>query len=98
MPTNEPHAEERIARETYHDAQFALVDGSGAAHYFSRYHQAVVIVEGDQTATVELPVSADGHRIDSLGDWLAYTRAERGVEHHRVSRSLADDLHRSVRV
>jgi hypothetical protein len=95
--TENAHPEERIAREQCHDAMFVIRDGRGAAHYWSIYHQAVVVIEDGETATVDLPVSHDGQRIETLGDWLAYTRAERGVEHHHVSRSLADHLERSVR-
>jgi len=97
MQTDEPHAQERTARETYHDATFVLRDGHGADHFWSIYHQAVVVIDGDATATVDLPVTQDGQRIDTLGDWLEYTRSERGVEHHRVSAGLVDDLQRSVR-
>jgi len=95
--TDAVHPQERTAREHYHDAIFALRDGAGAAHFWSRYHQAVVVIEAGETATVELPVTyADGHTIETLGDWLEYTRAERGVEHDRIDASMADTFTRAV--
>jgi len=97
METDALHAQERTARETHHDAMFVIRDGHGADHFWSIYHQAVVVIEDSETATVDLPVTQNGQRIDSLGDWLEYTRSERGVEHHRVSTGLVDDLQRSVR-
>lgn len=86
--THVPTLRER-AREHYHDAMFIIRDAAGAAHFWSRYHQAVVVIDGTELATVDLPVEHDGETIDTAAGWLDYTRAERGVDHHRISTSMA---------
>jgi hypothetical protein len=90
MP-NTPNPQERIARERYHDAMLVIVDGEGSAHYWSRYAQALVVVDtaGDVLYDLAFPVEADdGTVIDSPAAWLTTVRERVGVETHRISRSL----------
>ncbi|RYJ08355.1 hypothetical protein ELS19_17540 [Halogeometricum borinquense] len=67
---------ESIAREQYHDACYLGTDGVGADHFWSIYHQAVVIVssDGEAVETVEL----ENTPYETLGEWLDYTETERG--------------------
>lgn len=98
--TYNANPQERTARERYHDALFVIRDGDGRAHYFSRYHQAVVVIapDGGVDYDLTLPVRADdGTEIHDAGDWLAHVRERAGVETHRIGGSLVDDLTRMVR-
>lgn len=92
------NSQERIARERYHDATFVGVDGDDAAHYWSRYHQAVVVLD-DETVTYEVSVPAeadDGTLVTNLREWIEYVRTRRGWDHHRVGSSVIKDLRRVV--
>jgi len=93
------HTQERIAREHYHDACFVGIDGDGGAHYWSIYHQTVLVLNGESVAyDLALPVEADdGTPIRTLGEWHSYVFDRAGWAHHRVSESLVADLQRSVR-
>jgi len=86
--TTERDRQKRIAQDHYHDAFYVGTDAAGATHWFSLYHQAVVVIEADDVATVELPVSDGGDPIDDLGSWKRYTDAHRGWEECLISESL----------
>jgi len=47
MNATNANPQERIARETYHDALYLGTDATGTAHYWSAYHQAIVAVDSD---------------------------------------------------
>jgi hypothetical protein len=91
MSTQQLRTQESIARDHFHDADFLGTDHTGAAHYWSIYHQSIVVIQGDSHATVNLPVCKDGHCITSLRDWIDYTeRVRGGFTELRVSSSLGD--------
>lgn len=93
MTTTNANPQERIARETYHDAQFIGEDADGGAHYWSVYNQAVVVIEPDHTTETyvlaETPLS-------SLADWMEHTRSKRGWERTRVTGSLIESIDHAV--
>jgi len=79
--------QERIAREQYHDAIFLGRSADGTAHWFSRYHQAVVAFEPDGRTTLKF---RDGQM---LSQYVAFVRDRRdGWDELRVSDGPAADL------
>jgi hypothetical protein len=73
------------ARERYHDALFFARDADGAAHYWSRYAQAVVVINDGVEYDLTMPVRADdGTVIDSPRDWLDHVDARAGVVADRL--------------
>lgn len=65
---------EAIARERFHDASFIGTDGEGDDHFWSIYHQAVVVSDGETVETVEF----NNTPFSTLPEWLSYTERERG--------------------
>ena len=100
MPTDEPHPQERIAREllTQSPGTFLGVDGDGAAHYWDSYEQAAAVVPRDATETA----AAEKHTLaqtplDTLGQWCDHVSNTRGWDvGPKVGGSLVDDLLRGV--
>ena len=66
---------ESIARELYHDAQYLGTDGEGAIHFWSIYHQAVVVIDGDEVDTYELADTP----LSTLSEWTDHTEHKRGA-------------------
>jgi len=78
---------------------FVIEDGTGAAHYWSRYHQAMVVVTADGEVSYDLafPVrTEDGTPIHTPSDWLEVVRERAGVRSQRISQTVVDDLARVV--
>lgn len=103
MSTNATSAEKRtdrtaceLARAEAHDAHLLGVDTDGDTHFWSIYHQSVVVVRDGETSTIELPVATDSQPLETLGDWVAYHdwTALPGYS----ADSLVDDLARLVGV
>ena len=65
---------EGIARERFHDASFIRTDGEGDDHFWSIYHQAVVVSDGESVETVKL----DDTPFSTLREWVKYTGRGRG--------------------
>lgn len=87
------NAQERTAREIYHDASFLGIDGEEAVHYWSIYNQSVVVIEADGEVST-FPLSETPCR--NLSDWMAHTDRKRGWETHRVASSTADMIRNAV--
>ncbi|MFC7071727.1 hypothetical protein ACFQJ7_09780 [Halovenus rubra] len=73
MKKSDENTLESIARELYHDAQYIGTDGDDAVHFWSLYHQAVVVID-DEMETYELADTP----LSTLGDWTEHTEAKRG--------------------
>ena len=90
MITRKSTPQERIARDLLTQRpQFLGVDGADAAHYWDGYEQAVVVIQDDEVAKVELAETP----FDMLSEWTECTQGERGwtVGPH-VGGSIVDDL------
>lgn len=90
MVTRKLTPQERIARDLLTQRpHFLGVDGADAAHYWDGYEQAVVVIQGDEVAKVELAETP----LQTLSEWTKYTREERGwsVGPH-VGGSIVEDL------
>lgn len=74
MKKSDENALESIARNRFHDASYIGTDGEGGDHFWSMYHQAVVVIDGDDVETYEL---ADTPFL-TLGEWIDHTEAKRG--------------------
>lgn len=82
--------QERTAREHYHDATFVGVDGDGHAHYWSCYHQSVLVLDGD---TVEFETVLADTPLSTLGEWMEHTRNKRGAWRvHRVDSDWGETI------
>ncbi|MFC6975660.1 hypothetical protein ACFQL1_14955 [Halomicroarcula sp. GCM10025709] len=84
-----------MAREQFTQRPFYVgTDGDGAAHYWSSYAQAILVIDGDgDTERFEL---AD-LPIDTLGQWCEHVRNEREwATEPRVGGSLVGDLVRGI--
>jgi len=89
------HRQERTARELLTQRPLFLgVDGDDAAHYWDGYERAVVIVPRDAETTAD----ADRYElaetpIDTLAQWAAHVRTQRGwATGPRIGGSIVDDL------
>ena len=90
MVTRKATPQERIARNLLTQRPLFLgVDGANAAHYWDGYEQAVVVIQDDEVAKVELAETP----FEMLSEWTKYTHEERGwtVGPH-VGGSIVDDL------
>jgi len=90
MVTRHATPKERIARDLLTQRPLFLgVDGADAVHYWDGYEQAVVVIQGDEVAKVELADTP----FQMLSEWTEYTCEERGwtVGPH-VGGSIVDDL------
>lgn len=87
MTDDDRRQQESIARDEFHDANYLGTDGRGATHWWSIYHQAVVVIDADagETGTVDLPVRDGDTQLTTLRDWCEYTRRERGWSELRVT-------------
>lgn len=89
---------EARANEHAHDATYLGTDGDGAVHFWSIYHQLVIVFEtyGDlEPETVAIPTyeRTTDTTIEGLGDWCEYITATRGAwDELHVSASLADQF------
>ena len=75
MKESTADVKESIAREQYHDAQYLGTDGEGAVHFWSIYHQAVVVIDDNEVATYELADTP----LSTLSEWTAHTKRKRGA-------------------
>jgi hypothetical protein len=93
MLNDERSTLESIARDECHDAFFLGLDAEGTTHWWSPYHQTMVLVDGpDAVATV--PFRSDANDFSTLSDWDDYVADERGwTEGPRIATT---DLDRSV--
>lgn len=108
MSTKTPSAEKRsdqrdwtaretrdaLAREQCHDADYLGRDHEGVYHYWSIYHQTVVVIDVDERdlATVHIPGETGDSGIAQLGDWVRYVDEERGWTDVYFADSLGDLL------
>ena len=87
--------QKRTARKHFHDAQYLGTDGEGADHWWSIYHQSLVIFgsDGDAVETVKLAETP----FSTLKGWTEYTKDERGEwQTLKVSRSMARTVANSM--
>ena len=90
MVTRQASPQERIARDLLTQRPLFLgVDGANAVHYWDGYEQAVVVIQDDEVAKVELAETP----FQMLSEWTEYTHEERGwtVGPH-VGGSIVEDL------
>jgi len=81
MSAFETRPEKRTAGENTTDRPTYIgTDETGAVHYWSIHDRRVVVVDGDQTATCDLP---DQER--PLKHWREHTEAERGWVECRIT-------------
>jgi len=87
MSTKRTRAEKRTDRTARpndraeaiaHDAQYLGRDARGVHHFWSIYQQTVIVIDGDEEATIALPATNGETRIDDLGDWVDYVGDRRG--------------------
>jgi hypothetical protein len=90
MVTKKATPQERIARNLLTQRpHFLGVDGADAIHYWDGYEQAVVVIQDEEVAKVELAETP----FNMLSEWTEYTHEERGwTVGPRVSGSIVDDL------
>jgi len=90
MVTRQATPQERIARDLLTPRpHFLGVDGANATHYWDGYEQAVVVIQDDEVAKVELSNTP----FQTLSQWTEYTQAERGwIVGPYVGGSIVDDL------
>jgi hypothetical protein len=67
--------QEQAAQEQFHDAMYLGTDGAGADHWWSIYHQAIVVFEPDGTT-----LSFDFPESKELPKWIDRVGDERGWE------------------
>jgi len=90
MQSDAPHPQECTARQTYHDATFLGIDAEGAAHYWSPYHQAAVVVDDGNAET--WPLAETPCR--DLAQWAAHVGHRRGWETGPRIGSITAELRR----
>ena len=113
MSTTTPNAEKRTDRRDWterntrddiataecHDADYLGRDNNGVYHYWSIYHQTVVVIDTDtrEVATVRIPGDTGESDIEKLGDWVRYTDQKRGWSELYWAESLGDMLVETLR-
>jgi len=89
---------EARANEHAHDATYLGTDGDGAVHFWSIYHQLVIVFDDATDHDPELIAIPNYERstathIGELGDWCEYITATRGAwDELHVSASLGDQF------
>jgi len=88
MQNNDTRTQKDIATEHCHDAWCVGIDADGASHFWSQYHETVIVVDGesaDRFALDETPCA-------TLSDWARHVANQRGWADCRIGGSLVGDL------
>lgn len=81
------------ARRHAPDADYLGRDGTDATHFWSIYHQRVIVFHDGSTHSIDVPARmTDGTRIDNLADWVDYIDRRHDWRELRISGGLVDDL------
>lgn len=81
-----------IAQQHCHDAWCVGVDSDGGSHFWSQYHQTVIVVNGTDADVFELGDTP----CNTLGCWKQYVKEELGWSDCRIGGSLADEVAEAV--
>lgn len=93
MQANDTPTQKDIATEHCHDAWCVGIDADGASHFWSSYHETVIVV-ADADADV---FNLDETPFGTLGDWKRHVDTKRGWADCRIGGSLAGDLAEAAR-
>lgn len=93
MQRNGTLTQKDIATEHCHDAWCVGIDTDGAAHFWSQYHETVIVVNGTDADVFAL----DETPCRTLDDWRRHVEHKRGWTECRIGGSLVDDLAEAVK-
>lgn len=81
----------QTAQELFHDAIYFGTDGTGADHWWSIYHQAIVAFEANgNVLPIEFP------ELKELSDWIEPIDEERGWDELRYTEDAGEQLVEAV--
>jgi len=90
MQPNETRTEKDIAQSECFDAWNVGTDADGASHFWSQYHETVIVIDDGDAETYDLA----GTPCETLADWKRHVESQRGWADCRIGGTIADDIQR----